>query len=167
MTWPCMRWWMKRWRTRSTSIGARDARNCPKPTAAGALGNLPHVKTGDFVMRRYYTRLSRKTRLMLLALVAAGIVWFGYSRFGSSREPHAQHPAALLLQSLAAASEYQIRDAKVLDDGNQVVADGPVKPDAPGKVDALDIRKAYERASRLAAQTKGKVFKATITPHWF
>jgi dipeptidyl aminopeptidase/acylaminoacyl peptidase len=38
---------------------------------------------------------------------------------------------------------------------------------APGKVDTLDIARAYDRANKLAGQTKGKVFKTSITPHWF
>jgi dipeptidyl aminopeptidase/acylaminoacyl peptidase len=66
---------------------------------------------------------------------------------------------------LPPAAEYTVHEGKVLD-GNAETSEQP-KPDAPGKVDALDMRKAYERAGQLAAQTKGKVFKASVTPHWF
>jgi dipeptidyl aminopeptidase/acylaminoacyl peptidase len=44
------------------------------------------------------------------------------------------------------------------------------KPDAartPGNVQSLDMAKAYERAKRLANDTRDKVFKASVTPHWF
>src|SRR5262249_62419062 len=48
-------------------------------------------------------------------------------------------------------------------------ASEPSKPATatPGKVDTLDLRKAYERANGLAAQTKGRALKTTLTPHWF
>jgi dipeptidyl aminopeptidase/acylaminoacyl peptidase len=34
-------------------------------------------------------------------------------------------------------------------------------------VDTIDIVAAYARAAQLGGQAKGKIFKATITPHWF
>jgi dipeptidyl aminopeptidase/acylaminoacyl peptidase len=36
-----------------------------------------------------------------------------------------------------------------------------------GKSGTLDLSTAYARANQLAAQTKGRVFKTNITPHWF
>src|SRR5262249_19099799 len=44
--------------------------------------------------------------------------------------------------------------------------DPNAKP-APGKVDTLDIKKAYQRAYALKNQATGRVFKTTITPNWF
>ena len=67
------------------------------------------------------------------------------------------------LDELAAMSEYAVHDAKVIDDG-KAIEQGK---DAPGKVDALDIRKAYDRAERLKFIGKDRLFKMTITPHWF
>jgi dipeptidyl aminopeptidase/acylaminoacyl peptidase len=57
------------------------------------------------------------------------------------------------------------------DDPGYSVEEGQVVYNAPagtaGKVDTLDLGKAYARAAQLAGQAKGKVFKAAITPHWF
>ncbi len=80
--------------------------------------------------------------------------------------PRRQAASAQWIKELVAASEYAVHDGDLLDGHPEPVA-LEQQPDAPGNVDALDMRKAYERANRLAAQTKGKVFKATITPHWF
>src|SRR5439155_19286978 len=63
-------------------------------------------------------------------------------------------------------AEYTLQDGTILEGGQAKTADDG-RPAAPGKVDTLDIQKAYERANKLAGQAKGKVFKTTITPHWF
>src|SRR5262245_28191162 len=130
----CIRWLTRPWRTRNTSIGARGVKRiCKPPVQPDRSEILREDPVGliaeGFVMRRYYTQLSRKTWFMLLALGAAGTAWLGYSCLGSSREPHAKHHAALLLQSLAAASEYQIQDAKVLDESKPAAAAEQEKTD--------------------------------------
>jgi dipeptidyl aminopeptidase/acylaminoacyl peptidase len=64
-------------------------------------------------------------------------------------------------------ASYRLEDAEVLDDAASApTKETETKRGAPGKVDALDLRKAYDRASSLALQAKGRVFKATLTPHW-
>jgi dipeptidyl aminopeptidase/acylaminoacyl peptidase len=112
-------------------------------------------------------RPSRKIWLAIFALSASGIFWIGYWRLGPAAASQPTIQPAVLFEGLAPATEYTIHDAKVVDGGKAASASEQAKQDTPGKVDALDIGKAYERANRLAAQSKGKVFKTTITPHWF
>jgi dipeptidyl aminopeptidase/acylaminoacyl peptidase len=100
-------------------------------------------------------------------LAAGGVFGFAYFRQGHAREPRPTFEPPVSIDALAAASEYTIRDAKVVHAGKEGSVAEQNKADTPGEVDTLDIGKAYERAGRLAAQTKGKVFKATMTPHWF
>ncbi len=73
---------------------------------------------------------------------------------------HRQRPSLpQLLARLDPMQGYQIEEGQV------VLAGAP--PQGDSKVDALDLGKAYQRAAELAARTKGKVFKSTLTPHWF
>lgn len=115
-------------------------------------------------MRRLCSQISRRTWFAIMAVIAVGPCWLGYARFGSTRTP----PPALetvWLDALATPADYTLQDGKVIDgDTNAAEQD---KGDGPGKVDKLDIAKAYDRAGRLFAETKGKTFKTTITPHWF
>ena len=110
-------------------------------------------------MRRWCSRIPQRTVLALLALLVGGALLGGDGR---RREPVAEEPSRFL-QLLAAASEYTVQDGKVVDEG----AGSQEKSNGPGQVDTLDMRAAYKRAGELAARTKGKVFKAAITPHWF
>jgi dipeptidyl aminopeptidase/acylaminoacyl peptidase len=106
---------------------------------------------------------SRKTWLAAAAAGALAAGWLGYTRLGPTQTPP---PAALpALAAVVAESEYTLHDAKVLH--GDAKASGKGAPGDVGMVDALDIGKAYERAEKLFAQTKGKVFRATVTPHWF
>ena len=116
-------------------------------------------------MPQFRLRISRKIWLPTAFLAAASVFWFGYARLSAFRAPTPQADRIDALQLLPAALEYTVHDGKVID-GSAEGAEQQ-QPDAPGKVDTLNMPAAYERASRLAAQTKGKVFKATITPHWF
>jgi hypothetical protein len=108
-------------------------------------------------------RISRGVCLALAAAAIAAVGWLGYARLKSPTAPPLTEPSSVL-EALAAASEYTIHDGKVLDGDASPSGQAPAEA---GKVDALDIRKAYERAKSLAARTQGKVFKATIVPHWF
>jgi dienelactone hydrolase len=81
--------------------------------------------------------------------------------FQCARKPFSQKALA----QLDPMQGYTIEEGKVADDRAQA-GKNDKGPHVPG-VDALDLRKAYERSARLAAQTKGKVFKETLTPHWF
>jgi len=116
-------------------------------------------------MRHWYARIPRRSWFAIAAVGAIAACWLGYVHVATSRAPTPTTIPSPALQSLAAAAEYAVHDAKVLDCDSESVTQE--KPGAPGKVDALDIRKAYERAKGLAAQSQGKVFKATLTPHWF
>ncbi|MFO0969367.1 MAG: prolyl oligopeptidase family serine peptidase [Gemmataceae bacterium] len=114
-------------------------------------------------MRRLYSRLSRRTWLTLAAATAIVAAWLCYAGLGATRTPA---PIALPEVALpTTVSEYTVHNGKVLD-GDATTSETGAS-DTTGKVDALDIRKAYERAKGLFAQTQGKVFKATLTPHWF
>jgi dipeptidyl aminopeptidase/acylaminoacyl peptidase len=106
---------------------------------------------------------------LLLGLVLAAFVgsWFGYTR-GTRAASTAQVPSlALALPIFEPASEYAVHDGKVVVDASDPAAPVQDRSDDPGRVDTLDMRKAYERAGKLFAQSKGMVFKSTITPHWF
>jgi dipeptidyl aminopeptidase/acylaminoacyl peptidase len=59
--------------------------------------------------------------------------------------------------------DYKLQDGKLVSGQPAGTKDAA----APGKVDALELDRAYERAQRLATQAQGKVFKTTVTPHWF
>jgi dipeptidyl aminopeptidase/acylaminoacyl peptidase len=107
---------------------------------------------------RHCPRISNRTWFALAAGLILATGWRGDGRPGTARTP--PDPGAV-----APEREYTLHDAQVLDGDSK--ASGKDTPGAPGKLDALDVRKAYERARGLAAQVRGKVFKATITPHWF
>jgi dipeptidyl aminopeptidase/acylaminoacyl peptidase len=110
-------------------------------------------------MRRWYSRIPPRTILAAAVLLVGGALFGGNDR---GREPIAEEPSQFV-QLLTVASEYTVQDGKVVDEGGG----NQDKPNDPGPVDTLDMRAAYKRAGELAARTKGKVFKATITPHWF
>src|SRR5262249_17662610 len=63
------------------------------------------------------------------------------------------------------ATGYTIADCPVQDAGSS--SGSSETAGTPGAVDSIDIRKAYDRANRLAAQTRGRGFKSAITTHWF
>lgn len=111
-------------------------------------------------MRRLLSSIPHKTWLMaaIVALVAAG--WLAYVRLGATRTLAAEPAPPAPLVAISSKSEYAIHDGKIVETSDQVGS-------GPGKVDSLDIAKAYERANGLLAQTNGKTFKMTITPHWF
>jgi dipeptidyl aminopeptidase/acylaminoacyl peptidase len=114
-------------------------------------------------MRR--SRISRRTLVTIVALSAGAAILGAYVRWIPSRTLHAACEPTLL-PALALAAEYTVQDGKVVvDSGTEVSSQD--KPDAPARVDTLDMRQAYQRAGQLAALTKGKVFKSTLTPHWF
>jgi dipeptidyl aminopeptidase/acylaminoacyl peptidase len=116
-------------------------------------------------MRHLCSRISRRCWIVIAAAIIGGAFWLGFAGLGSTQtQPLLDLPPRP--EVLTGSPEYVVHDAKVLDSDSpsrkQRAGDG-----VPGKVDALDIRQAYERANGLAAQTKSKVFKTTITPHWF
>jgi dipeptidyl aminopeptidase/acylaminoacyl peptidase len=130
-------------------------------------------------MRRWCTRVSNKATLVIIALMACGGLAAGYARWMSARNQEPVEPP-VLLSVLANPAEYTVQDGTIVhDDCNapgQDKPNGPAQVDTPkvdtpqvdtAKVDTLNMREAYKRASQLAIQTQGKVFKATITPHWF
>ncbi len=129
-------------------------------------------------MRRLLSYVPRKRVLVILALLAGGGLWIAVSRWAASHQPplaelvavRCIEPESKELEARILAAQYSIENGKVLD------AEAPAPPDrseegetdskSPGKADVLDVRQAYKRAKRLAEQTRGRVFKATITPHW-
>jgi dipeptidyl aminopeptidase/acylaminoacyl peptidase len=76
-------------------------------------------------------------------------------------------------EATALAASYRIEEGAVENAAVPAARGEPredSKPDAaraPGTVRSLDMAKAYERAKRLASDTRDKVFKASVTPHWF
>lgn len=110
-------------------------------------------------------RFVRMICLPLALFAIVGAFWFGYVRLSASRFTQPTVDRFEALEVFQPNLEYTVHDGKILHAG--AATSDQQSPDVPAKVDALDMRKAYERASQLAAQTKGKVFKATITPQWF
>jgi hypothetical protein len=96
-----------------------------------------------------------------MALFGGGVFFSGGDAPSRSCPRVAAEPPDVL-QLLAPVSEYTVHDGKVIDGGANAAAQ-----DAPGQVDTIDVRAAYQRAGQLAARSKGKVFKAALTPHWF
>src|SRR6516162_6297781 len=164
---PSIHWLTRPWLIRNTSIGEQTGRQLRKKIPVSAVCGLalarrfasakPHADriSAKGALMRYLrllcVRPSRKTWLAILALIAGGTIWFGYWRLGPSAASQPTLQPAVLIESLAPASEYTIHDAKVVDGGNAASASEHGKQDGPGTVDALDVGKAYERASRLAA----------------
>jgi dipeptidyl aminopeptidase/acylaminoacyl peptidase len=124
-------------------------------------------------MKRW-SRLFDKPLLPFAVVTAVAVFVATPTRDAESKPPRpaphslvdSQHP----LQP--AEPEYKLEDGQVMWDVNApAVVDSAEQPPggkaAAGKVDTLDLNKAYARATQLAGQTKGKVFRTTITPHWF
>jgi hypothetical protein len=113
-------------------------------------------------MRRLCARIPRRIALPFLLLLVAAGCWLTYARL---MPPRAARTAAepISLPARAPAIDYAVHDGRVIADGDAAQENAG----GPGQVDALDMRKAYERAGRLAAQSKGKVFKLKIAPNWF
>jgi hypothetical protein len=99
---------------------------------------------------------------LLLALTAVTVS--GSSGPCTHCQPPAPVAAVPRAEPALLVPEYQVQE------GNVVVgqtATPSTAAAAPGKVDTLEMDKAYERAQRLASQAQGRVFKTTLTPHWF
>jgi dipeptidyl aminopeptidase/acylaminoacyl peptidase len=84
---------------------------------------------------------------------------------GRSQEPVGETKPLIGLAHVAPAQpEYELHDGTVLANGPTTAHDNA---NGPGKVDVLDLDKAYERAQRLAGQAQGRVFKTTVKAQWF
>jgi dienelactone hydrolase len=153
---------------RKTTARVCDFRPAPPPRGESARAGL-RMKPGksfpspSTLHQRIATMLRTLPIALLLALTAVTVS-------GSSVPcTHCQQPAHIAAVPRAepalAVPEYKVQD------GNVVVGQAAPPSDAaaarPGKVDTLEMDKAYERAQRLATQAQGRVFKATLTPHWF
>ncbi len=121
--------------------------------------------TGAFMRRFGFSRIPRNIWVAIVLFAAGGIGCFGYARLAAARILQPTTNPAGAFETLLPEIEYTVHDGKLID-GNTEASEQQT-PSGPGKVDALDMRKAYERAGQLVAQTQGKVFKATVTPHWF
>jgi dipeptidyl aminopeptidase/acylaminoacyl peptidase len=110
----------------------------------------------------------RRTVLFATLAVTVGIAaWLIHSR---STRSQGVPSAKLDLSRITFADPYQgytLQDGTVVG-GPELSLDarGVTTPPPSGKVEALDMATAYARANQLAGQTKGRVFKATLTPHW-
>src|SRR5688572_8579485 len=113
-------------------------------------------------------RLSRRAISFICAGLGVGSLWLGYVRGfsqGPSRDdmPGPRWAAGRLENTLWAAS-YEVNDGEIvkeaaIGDGAPAAGDkqpqdngkgdaGPSPSKAPGKVEALDLHKAYDRAKR-------------------
>jgi dipeptidyl aminopeptidase/acylaminoacyl peptidase len=122
-------------------------------------------------MQRWHRRFGR--RFPLFAGFAAAILLMaaGAPRL-HTKQPHIPSKELVTLPAgIQVETGYTLQDGQVLTDGK--IASGPSRnPPAQGagngaNVDTLDLTKAYTRAAELASQAKGRVFRTTITPHWF
>src|ERR1043165_287678 len=111
---------------------------------------------------------------LILALATALVGWMAYARLSerSSNLSYAEPPSSIsttMDEFLQSRHTYAIHDGTILEEPVQSAKDKPADQgtSAPAKVDTLDVPKAYERAKQLSEQTKGRVFKTVIQPHWF
>jgi dipeptidyl aminopeptidase/acylaminoacyl peptidase len=125
-------------------------------------------------MQRLYVRLAAQPFLSFAALTALAVSVA--APLSTAQSKHARPAAKKLLVNLQglepAETVYHLHDGQVVAGGTGAVAqDNDQQPSgastAAGKVDTLDLDKAYVRAKQLAGQSKGRVFKTTLTPHWF
>jgi dipeptidyl aminopeptidase/acylaminoacyl peptidase len=115
-------------------------------------------------MLRCCCRLTFKPLTLLLALAACALAVSGPAPADLDARKAPPAPPSPLFADPQPPAEYVLHDGKVVHDG---AADQQANPGAPGQVDTLDIKKAYQRAAALKGQAKDRVFKTTITPHWF
>jgi Tol biopolymer transport system component/dienelactone hydrolase len=121
-----------------------------------------------------FSRFITGRLLLPLALLAAAFFVSGNPMARVSGKVKSDDKLPACLQSVRQVGElpprsqlfgedvgYTVKDGEILDGGDAQAAS------QQSKVDTLDIQKAYERSTGLAAQTKNRVFKATMTPHWF
>jgi dipeptidyl aminopeptidase/acylaminoacyl peptidase len=116
---------------------------------------------------------SKKVRNWLLPVLvlALGAGWLLYWRLQAQARPSPAVTGPLSAEALEwvnPAAEYTVTDGQIPD--ARQPSSRPVSVaalGAPGQVDALEMGKAYERAAQLFSRSKGRVFKASLTPHWF
>jgi hypothetical protein len=109
----------------------------------------------------------RRTGLLILT-VAIGIgAWLLHAQASGRRDAMVDRTVRVREKPHAERAVYggPMQGYKI-QEGQIAGADTPAAPGA-SKVDTLDLRQAYQRAAALAASTRGKVFKDTLTPHWF
>jgi dipeptidyl aminopeptidase/acylaminoacyl peptidase len=105
-----------------------------------------------------------RRRIVLAAAISMVAAIAGWWTYAKAQPTVKQAPRPNLLADVfPMPAEYAVHDGKVVHDAS---SDQPTK-DEPAKVDTLNLRAAYERAQKLSKETQGKVFKATIEPHWF
>src|SRR5437667_5761229 len=109
-------------------------------------------------MLRWCSQLAVKPFLMLLALSACALAESGPPSPTLGEETPFRAAQAVALPE--PTPRYSLQDGTILYDGQAKTADDG-QATAPGKVDALDIKKAYERANKLSGQAKGRVFKTS------
>jgi dipeptidyl aminopeptidase/acylaminoacyl peptidase len=121
-------------------------------------------------MIRLRSRKLRNCILASLALASGLAGWLAYSRGQSSVSPSWPEVAELqpvMRQCFVPQTEYTISDGVILDGPSSSTRAGSKPQDVSAKVNSIDIRSAYERAAQLFGRSKGRVFKTSITPHWF
>src|SRR5262245_23145983 len=105
----------------------------------------------DLPMLRRSAELVAKPLVLLAALTACALLVSG--RPATTLCNEATVPRARLVTLPELAPQYTLQDGTILEDGQAKTADdGP--PSVPGKVDTLDIKKAYDRAAKLSGQAK-------------
>jgi dipeptidyl aminopeptidase/acylaminoacyl peptidase len=116
-----------------------------------------------------YLRFPKRRPLLFAALaLTVGLAgWLVHSRTTRSQ---GIPPAKKALPPITLEDPYQgysLQDGVVVGSPALSLSEkGVPAPPSSGKVDTLDMAAAYARANQLSAQTKGRVFKATLTPHW-
>ena len=105
-------------------------------------------------MSHLYSRLSRRTWIVIAAVFVLAACGVGLVRVREARSQLVQRQAATALTSIVAPCEYTIHDGTVLE-GDGKASDKEAPGDV-GKVESLDLGKAYERAKSLAALESGQ-----------
>jgi dipeptidyl aminopeptidase/acylaminoacyl peptidase len=118
-------------------------------------------------MQCWHVRFVTRRSLRFVVWTAGALLLAVQGQQTPSQQPHRGPNGPLV--ALPSETGYRLEDGHVIGTGAPFAgeAGGPPAGGAAGKVDTLDLNKAYARAAQLAGQTKGRVFKATVTPHWF
>jgi dipeptidyl aminopeptidase/acylaminoacyl peptidase len=115
-------------------------------------------------MKRWYARVATKRFVGFAALTVAALLAAIVAPRGQSQQTRLKLPIALPA-AIPPDAGYQVQDGSIIHGGSNAQPTGAKT--GVGEVDTLDLSKAYSRAEQLQGQAKGRVFKATITPHWF
>jgi dipeptidyl aminopeptidase/acylaminoacyl peptidase len=117
-------------------------------------------------MRRCQVRAIPRRFLLFAVLSAAALLLAFQTPKPQAQQSQTRDPLKAL-PVYQANTDYKLQDGRILSGSASADEQPSQGATGTGNVDTLDLNKAYARAAKLAEQAKGRVFKSTITPHWF